>query len=125
MGCSSSNPSVVAPPKSVRVGHGIQGASQTISEEELKRMLMDKQLELSSRARPLLECAVSAKEDAVFDEEDVPESSRKGRKQQALFRIAKEQSGGAWMVRRRSDSLTARAHCVFVGDSGLACVAVQ
>lgn len=66
--CSSANPHGVSAP-----GNKAVKGKQPMSEEELKQILLKRQVELSSKARPLLECSTFLKDDmqAVADAADI------------------------------------------------------
>lgn len=104
MGCTDSKPAVIAQPELVPP----TAPSVPMSEDDLKKMLMNQQMELSARAKPLLE---SLKED--FDEQpdewemgssskmsnfNSPEGKKPMTNDQQLYKIAKNESSNAWMV---------------------------
>jgi len=108
MGCTDSKPAVItqptpAPLTTPSVGNG------PMTEEGLKKMLMDKQIELSARAKPLLEsrnedfqeqpdeAEMESVSKSISSQLNSPDGKQLTKDQQ-LYKIAKTESANAWMV---------------------------
>ena len=100
MGCTSSSTNQVKNRKKVQGGIRTSNGVIQLSTEDLKRILLDRQMELASRAKSLLTCETGYRDDmlaAAIEADDI-EIELGHVKESAVYKLAKQEANDNWMV---------------------------